>query len=1053
MRTYLGWLVYALAILFAHAPTVCGQTDSAQLSPAEHYNSILLLMAQQDYAQALTESKKLIERAPRFEHIYPKFALAAVAANHLDEAQAFLATQRAQTPPNPLAAMGIGLLYHQRKDFAVALEYYKKTLAELPEYERNFQWLVMAYRNLKKQSESESFIKGVLAAHPQSAAAHFGLGFHYFQYQQYEAARVELETAIALNPLMADAYYFRAGTYFNQSRYQECLFAIQQAVRLAETAQDEERQRPMLLLNGDAERRLGNYPEAANILYKALALSQKCGDYYIQESCLSQLGSVYFRQDNYFQALHHWQQALAIARQIKGFTSRNLGNIGETYYRLGDLPAALQHYQQALALAESSKDEPSQANLLISIGDIYIEQRMLPQAAAHYEPALKLTEKLASSSLLITGLNSLAALYSQTGDYAKATVAIQQAVKLAQETASPVWIGRSLNNQGALHWRLGEFQAALRDYEHVLSIEESRNSPRNIWQAHAGLAITYEKLGQSEQARDHYRKAIEVMERVRAQLGGEEEKAGFFQDKNEAYKQLIALLLAPSRSATVSLPATAQRRDEAEAFHYAERARARAFLDLLAEAKVNLEQSLDHDLLDRQQALQKQIAQVNAQLLKERTQELAKQDKAKIAELETGLSRADAEQRDWQNEVRRRNPHYAALKYPEPVTLAETQRLLDEGTVLLAYSLGETESFLFAVSRRELLVTRLPAAASIGQNVEKLLAAITDKNRPAAAEYRRQASELSKQLIQPARRLLAGKRALVIVPDGALHRLPFEVLFTSTAAAQGDLRRLPYLIKDFAISYAPSASVLAGLRSETRVAAPKAFVAYADPVYEQNAETVIASTVRATSAGGRLSLNPLPHSRREAEGIAKLFSNGAADLFLGAAASEENVKLQDRLSQYRLVHFSTHGYVNEARPRFSGLVLSLPPTDKAAQSEDGLLSAYEIFNLKLNAELVVLSACETGLGKEVKGEGLMSLMRAFMYAGTPSVLVSLWQVDDASTAELMIRFYRYQQQGVKQGKTTVKLNQAEALRHAQLDSLAQGNFPYYWAPFVLVGRP
>ncbi len=312
---------------------------------------------------------------------------------------------------------------------------------------------------------------------------------------------------------------------------------------------------------------------------------------------------------------------------------------------------------------------------------------------------------------------------------------------------------------------------------------------------------------------------------------------------------------------------------------------------------------------------------------------------------------------------------------------------------------------------------------------------------------------MSKQLIELAKRLLLGKRELVVIPDGDLHRLPFEVLFTSTSTAQSNLLQLPYLVKSFAVSYSPSASVLAGLRNESRPAAPKAFVAYADPVYEQNAEGVIASTVRAASAGGRLSLNRLPHSRREAEGIAKLFGSSEADLFLGSEASEENVKQKDKLSQYRLVHFSTYGYVNEARPRFSGLVLSLPPADKAGEREDGLLSAYEIFNLKLNADLVTLSACETGLGKEVKGEGLMSLMRAFMYAGTPSVMVSLWKVDDKSAADLMIRFYRNWRQGVKQGKATIKLNKAEALQRAQLDAIKQGNSPYYWAPFVLMGRP
>jgi CHAT domain-containing protein len=422
---------------------------------------------------------------------------------------------------------------------------------------------------------------------------------------------------------------------------------------------------------------------------------------------------------------------------------------------------------------------------------------------------------------------------------------------------------------------------------------------------------------------------------------------------------------------------------------------------------------------------------------------------------------------DWLRELRRRNPRYAALQYPEPITLAETQRMLDDQTVLLSYSLAEPESFLFAVSRNDFQVKRLPSEATLNQGVQKLLAAITDKNNLAPEQYRREAALLSRQLLQPISRMLAGRKALVIVPDGALHRLPFEVLFQPGIAAHGDLRRLPYLIRQFAISYAPSASVLAELQNEPREMAPKSFIAFGDPVYDARAEAANASTLRATGAGGRLSFQPLPYSHTEIDGIAQLFARDDRELFFGEAATEENVKTPERLSRYRMVHFSTHGYVNEARPRFSGLVLSLPanipltalssqsatrnpgvpsgaaPLGWSAQSEDGVLSAYEIFNLKLKADLVVLSACDTGLGKEVKGEGLMSLTRAFMYAGSPSVVVSLWNVNDETAADLMIRFYRHLQSG---------MSKSEALRQAQLETIHDNGFPFFWAPFVLIGK-
>ncbi len=1047
------WLkLFGLTVLFLAVGAAWQPATSAQSALIEQQRALLRLLGRGDFAQAVLASQRLIEQFPEFDPAYRHLLRAALSNKELDQAAAYLNTLLARTPPNPQAYYGLGLIYREQQKPELAITNFRKCLTELPEHVPALERLIAEQRALKQEAEAESDLKARLAMRPESAATQYGWGYFLYQNRQYEAALQAFERAIALNPQLTIAQYYQALAHYNLGQYLEAVAAIEKYLQLLDTVPDEEQRLPATLFLGTIHTRLANFPAALSAFETALIQARDLGSKRLEMSALSQLENMYARQDEYAKALPYAQQQLVLARSLDDTANlgRVIGNICNLHHQLGDLATAQEHYLQAVELLGKANDQRLLAAYLTDLADLYVLLRDFGKAANLYEQVLQMARQSNNRLRQSIALESMTALYRQLGQDRKAMETIQQAVALAQKANDPLVEGKTLNTLGALRLRLGELPAATQAYQQALVIGESKNSPQITWNAETGLGWVAERFGKLDEARAHYRKAIEVIERVRAQLGGEEEKAGFFQDKNEAYKQLIALLLASPRSTAASTIAS---RDEAEAFHYAERARARAFLDLLAEAKVNLEQSLDPDLLERQQALQKQIAQLNAQLFKERALELAKQDKAKIAELEKGLGRAETDESEWRREVRRRNPRYAALKYPEPVTLAETQQLLDDQTVLLAYSLGEAESFLFAVSRRELLVTRLPAAARIGQHVEKLLAALTDKNQPSTDEYRRQADALSQQLIQPARRMLVGKRALIIVPDGALHRLPFEVLFTSAAAAQGDLRRLPYLIKGFAISYAPSASVLAGLRNETRTAAPKAFVAYADPAYEQNAETVIASTVRAASASGRLSLNRLPHSRREAEGIAKLFGSGAADLFLGAAASEENVKLKDRLSQYRLVHFSTHGYVNEVRPRFSGLVLSLPSAEKAAQSEDGLLSAYEIFNLKLNAELVVLSACETGLGKEVKGEGLMSLMRAFMYAGTPSVLVSLWKVDDESAADLMIRFYRYYQQGVKQGKTTVKLNKAEALRRAQLDALAQGNFPYYWAPFVLVGKP
>jgi CHAT domain-containing protein len=307
------------------------------------------------------------------------------------------------------------------------------------------------------------------------------------------------------------------------------------------------------------------------------------------------------------------------------------------------------------------------------------------------------------------------------------------------------------------------------------------------------------------------------------------------------------------------------------------------------------------------------------------------------------------------------------------------------------------------------------------------------------------AQSLYRDLIAPARRLVDGSEELIIVADGILHYLPFAALITPSPEAPGDLdpARLLYLVRSHAVSYAPSASVLATVRRHRERAprAEKMFVALADPSYGQRGAVT-------ASRDGPVSfdtLQRLAYSRGEAQGIAKLYAAASGDVFVGERASEENVKHQ-RLDKYRFVHFAVHGLLNEEQPQFSGLFLSRPAQRHGLMhDEDGVLQTYEIFNLKLNADLVVLSACQTGLGKAVRGEGLVGLTQAFLYAGTSAVAVSLWNVSDRSTADLMIGFYRHLRRA--------SASKASALRRAQLEIIGSASYahPYYWAPFALVG--
>ncbi|HMX26381.1 MAG TPA: CHAT domain-containing protein [Blastocatellia bacterium] len=679
--------------------------------------------------------------------------------------------------------------------------------------------------------------------------------------------------------------------------------------------------------------------------------------------------------------------------------------------------------------------------MLTYIGDCFAAQNDLSSVVDYYKLAAEISERRPDILSQSFAHELLATVYRKLGDYAKAKASIQRGLDIARTGNIFELELTMMNGLGALHLKQNEIEQAIAIFSAAIQLAESKNSHREAWKARAGLAEAYKMSGRISQAHLQYQKAIEELENIRAQVMGDEEKGGFFHDKIKVYKDIVDVLMQLREK-------NEARHYEAEAFQYAERARARAFLELLVEGKIKLERDLAPDLLKRKQKIDAVISKLHSDLTKERLSEPANQNKATLERLEQERAQADADYADWLRELRQRDPQYARLKYPEPISLAQTQQLLDEQTVMLSYSLGETSSFLFVVSRDGFSPLWLNAPAqAVSREVEQILAAIKNRSMP---EFRKLSVRLYERLIKPAESLLKGKRELVILADGALHRLPFEVLLppSSRQITQPDARKLPYLVREHAISYAPSASVLAELQSYHKQAAPgqKVFLAFADPVYDaeaQGKDSVIALTTRsARGDDGQWKFNRLLYSKNEAEGIAKLFPDGQADIYQGAQATEENAKAPGRLEQYRILHFAAHGLINQSRPRFSGVVLTLPRNGSGG-AEDGILQAYEIFNLKLNADLVVLSACETGLGKEVNGEGMMSLMRAFIYAGTPSVVASLWNVDDEKSAELMIRFYTH----LKDGK-----HKSEALRQAQLDTIQKYGAPYFWAPFVLMGR-
>jgi CHAT domain-containing protein len=586
---------------------------------------------------------------------------------------------------------------------------------------------------------------------------------------------------------------------------------------------------------------------------------------------------------------------------------------------------------------------------------------------------------------------------------------------------------------------------------------------------HNGEAVTLLRIAQVEQkrgnltqARQTVEQAIGLIESMRTNTDSQEFRASYFASRQEFFESYIDVLMQMHK----------QNQDaafDAVALEVSERARARSLLELLKESRAYIRLGVDSLLLARERSLQQRLnARAAAQvglLNRKHTPEQADAAAKEIAAITT-------EYEEVQAQIRTRSPRYAALTQPQPLGLTEIQQqALDEDTLLLEYALGEKRSYLWLVSHRSIDSYELPPRAEIeaaARRVYEPLTARPKRGTPPDPQLIAQARTLSRMLLGPVAPRLGAKRLVVVAP-GALSYLPFAALPSPEDEKRpaGDYEPL---VAEHEVVSVPSASVLSIIRRETagRQRAAKLVAVLADPVFESS-DPRLSSAKNGSSSGeppaappadaehselarairtmnfsdARAGFTRLPFSRQEAESIIALTPKAT-----GLKATDFNASralaLSRQLSQYRILHFATHGLLNSERPELSGLVFSL--IDREGKPQDGFLRLHEIYNLQLNADLIVLSACETGLGKEIKGEGLIGLTRGFMYAGAPRVVASLWNVDDLATAELMKLFY---QRMLKDG-----LPAGAALRAAQLELSRQKRWasPYFWAGFVLHGE-
>lgn len=793
-------------------------------------------------------------------------------------------------------------------------------------------------------------------------------------------------------------------------------------------------------------------------LTASLQKAREANDQKAQARTLNNLGYVYDQLAERQKAIQYYQQFLELARTTanRELEATALNNLGETYRSLGDWDTALKYYRQALAVIRTLDQRPDEAKTLINIGTALQQMERYEEARQSFLQALA-TSKDAEARTF--ALLRQAYLLVKLRQPARAVEPARQAVELAR--GFPNREVNALIILGIAHRDAGDLTAAREELGRALALARDLKDRSNEAESGLALARTEQQAGNLTVALEQARAAAGIIESLRSKVSDDRLRSLFLATNQSVYELYIDILMASHGTRPEGV---------AEALAVSERARARSLLDTLAASGADIRAGADPLLAREEHRLRDKVNALDAHRFKLLSEEGA--NSARSQETEQRLEEALDEHRKAQADLAASSPGYAALTQPQPLSVEEIRnQVLDGRALLLEYALGTKRSFLWAVTPEAVASFELPGRETIEPVARRYYQLVTARNelrtgeslqarsqRIAAADAaaERAGRELSRLILAPAAPLL-GDRPLLIVADGALQYIPFAALPIPSSG-------LP-LAARHEVVILPSASALAALRREVRSRPPaaKELAVFADPVFQatdqrlahgpgRRSRSKLASATRGdwTPADERQengtdlpSFRRLFSSDREARTISALVPADQLFLALGFDASREQATSPE-LARYRNVHFATHGVLDSRRPELSKLVLSLYGRDGKLQ--DGFLRLNDIYNLRLNADLVVLSACRTALGKEIRGEGLVGLTRGFMYAGAARVLASLWSVEDRATADLMGSFYR--------GMLRERLSPAAALRKAQLEMAKNPSrrSPYFWAGFSLQGE-
>ena len=856
-----------------------------------------------------------------------------------------------------------------------------------------------------------------------------------------------------------------ANVYSRENKPEKALEYLQKSYAIGEQIGNKQIMANALGRTGNFFNRRGDTIKALEYHLKALPLREEIGDADGLSIVLSNLGLVYASQTDFTRAIESFEKSVKLSESggNKSGMAIDLYNLGNVYKLKGDYGNAMIFYQKSLnSSAEIGSPAGITAAVYINIADLMNSQGNYQQAQEYANKALGIFELMGEKYGISITLNVLGEAQYLQGQYLESIEFVEKAISLYQNLGDKLSAANGFRKIGENYLLLGNnaqateyFRKAAETYESMpdqkaiaggmvsvliseakLKLSEKKFSEaqkavesaksyfgkfsemRERWELFIITGQINRQMNQLPQARQSFDKAIEIIEKQRSAITGtKEEEQRFFSDKISAYVSMVDLLISLN--------------NPAEALVYAERAKSRALLDVLQNGTVSFTKAMSSTEKAQEQQLKSELISLNTQISKESEREQI--DKNRLADLQNQLAKKRLEFEDFQNRLYAAHPELKIQRGElKPITLEESARLLpDDKSALLEYVVADDKIFLFVLSRQ----MNKPAVSikvypiDIKQkNLAERAESFRSKIANGDLDFAQEARDLYHLLLKPAEAEFKDKTNLIIVPDNVLWNLPFQALQNTQSK---------YLIESAALSYAPSLTTLREMRGKNKnnLASGTTLLAFGNPTVGKDTSEIVKKVFMSEK------LNPLPEAERLVNSLKQLYGANKSKIFVGAEAREEIAKVES--PKFQIIQFAAHGILNDISPMYSQIVLAQKQDNL---NEDGLLEAWEMKDLNLNADLVILSACETARGRFTSGEGVIGMSWALFIAGAPATVASQWKVESSSTTELMLEFHR-------QLLSEKNISKAEALRRASFKLMKMPNYkhPSYWAGFVIVG--